>query len=81
MDKLYEELAKKVKENPPVIQIKRNELVVKYLVKDKQIECVCIALKDNDHIKIGFSKGHLVVSTETSVVFMCKAKDFISLWL
>lgn len=79
MDKLYEELAKKAKENPHVIQIKRNELVVMYLVKDK-IECVCIALKDNDHIKIGFSKGHLVVSTETSVVFMCKAKDFISLW-
>lgn len=64
-------------EKLPIITATKN-LIIKYYVGDK-IECICLG--DVEHMKISFDKGLILVSNESSVIFACKVKDFISLWL
>ena len=55
------------------------ELIIEYTAYEST-QCIVIGdLNPNEHISVNFDNGFIIVSTETSVVFVCKAKSFISL--
>ena len=56
-----------------------NQMICCYY-EDKKVHSVGIDLEKDEHIKVTFEKGYVVVSTETETKFVCKGKAFISLW-
>lgn len=48
--------------------------------EDNKIRKVAIDLDKDDHILVSFEKGYVVVSNGKETKFVCKGKDFISLW-
>lgn len=48
--------------------------------EDKKIYKVAIDLDKDDHILVSFEKGYVVVSNGKETKFVCKGRDFISLW-
>lgn len=48
--------------------------------EDGRIRKCAIDLDRNDHILVSFEKGFVVVSNGKETKFVCKEKDFISLW-
>lgn len=48
--------------------------------EDKIVCSVGIDIEKNEQIGVSFEKGYVVVRTQTEVKFVCKGKDFISLW-
>ena len=71
MDKL-EDIGQKIIEMP-------NQLICTYWENDKIVK-VAIDLDKDDHIAVFFEKGYVVVSNGKETKFVCKGKDFISLW-
>lgn len=48
--------------------------------EDKKTRTVAIDLDKDDHILVSFEKGYVVVTNGKETKFVCKGKDFISLW-
>lgn len=48
--------------------------------EDKKIHKVAINLDKDDHILVAFEKGYVVVTNGKETKFVCKGRDFISLW-
>lgn len=48
--------------------------------EDKKINKVAIDIDKDDHILVTFEKGYVVVTNGKETKFVCKGKDFISLW-
>lgn len=48
--------------------------------EDDKIRKVAIDLDKDDHILVSFEKGYVVVTNGKETKFVCKGRDFISLW-
>lgn len=55
------------------------QLVCSYW-EDKKVHTVAIDLDKDDHILVSFEKGYVVVANGKETKFVCKGRDFISLW-
>lgn len=56
-----------------------NQFVATYH-NGKQICEVFVSLKADETICVSFEKGCVVVSTQYETKFVCKGKEFVSLW-
>lgn len=56
-----------------------NELIATYH-NGKQICEVHIILKDGEAVGVSFEKGYVVIMTQYETKFVCKGKEFISVW-
>lgn len=72
MDNELEQIAQRIIEMP-------NQVICTFYEDDK-VHCVAIDIEKDEHIKVEFDKGYVIVSTESETKFVCKGKSFISLW-
>ena len=63
--------------NQPIMVL--NQFVATYH-NGKQLCEVCISLEESEAICVYFEKGYVVVRTQYETKFVCKGKEFISLW-
>lgn len=69
---MEKDIAKQILEMP-------NQVICTFY-EDEKVCSVGIDIEKNEQIGVSFEKGYVVVRTQTEVKFVCKGKDFISLW-